>query len=208
MKSKVETRLLLTINCSGLILWVYDEVDISNSVQAGNALGGSSIDINIHTEGCFPFLFLFLSENIYFSLPVEALLLLPFPCCLFSIPCSCTLTCCKASGCARDPTPPKVAHSHISCLARSGRCASSPTSSPPPRESHRHIAEGQSSTCPGGSNSFSGAVSCCNDSQHSRGIQAQLSCKERAHFPLLWAEDSRLCRKPLPQVSTDLVNGA
>lgn len=116
---------------------------ISNSVQAGDALGCSRIDkyinilvyVSIYSEGWFPFLFLFLSERLYFSFPVKALLLLPFPCCcLFSIPCSCMLMCCSPSGCARDPTPPRVARSDISCPAGSGCCASSPASSSPPRK--------------------------------------------------------------------------
>lgn len=79
----------------------------------------------------------------------------------------------------------------------------------------RNIAGGQTPTCLGCSNSFSGREfvlhkwnTYCHDSQHSRGMQVQLSYKEIAHFPLLWDGGSRLCRKPLPQANTGLVNGA
>lgn len=144
IKSKMEMGLLLRIKCSGLYCGSIVKRTFHPKSRFGVFLCVLT-SIEKHPEGWFPFLFFFLSEKIYFSLPVKALLLFLFPWCfLISIPCSCILTCCKESV---PGIPLSQGWIVVTSAAWLGPVAVlHPMSNLPVIGKTRHTAEGQSPT--------------------------------------------------------------
>lgn len=112
---------------------------------------------------------------------------------------------------ARDPTSPRVDWCHISCLAGSSCCTSSHAKFPCRRKNKAYSRGTVTHLLWGLQNLQEQSFFCTGESlavlNHGTTERFRLA-GQRENFPLLWEGADRLCRKPLLQSSTVLVNGA
>lgn len=112
---------------------------------------------------------------------------------------------------ARDPTSPRVDWSHISCLAESTYCTSSHAKFPCHRKNKAyrrgtgtHLLWGLQKLREQSFFWIRESLAVLNHGM----TEGFWLAGQRENFPLLWEVSGRLCRKPLLQSSTDLVDGA
>lgn len=201
----MEMRLLLSIKylgiyCESMVKWTFHPKSRFGMVLF------VLISTEKHPEGWFPFLSL--RKDFFF--PVKALLLFLFPWCfLLSIPCSCTMTCCKASVPGIPLPQGWIGVTSAAWLA--SVAVLHPMPSFPVMKNKAYSRGTVTHLLWGLQNLQEQSFFCTGESlavlNHGTTERFRLA-GQRENFPLLWEGADRLGRKPLLQSSTVLVNGA